>query len=868
MSRLWTRALATSTVGVVAAGIGLIPTGSALAEDSTTGYQYHPTVGTIYTPTEAELTEVNKGNSVLYPKSAQLESGRLVAAFERSIGDPVGQTMPVYKSDDYGTTWQKLSDVAAPADLSADPAFAKYTSNWTNPYLYVLPEDVGDLAKGTLLLATLVSGDDGYYRDQKAVDPTWVPNADGDRQDLAIALYSSTDEGESWNVENIIGTGGWSADYGRKFASGNTYHQQDPVWEPYLMVYEGQLVAYYTDENDWEGFDPNTGVLTEREDNLTGTTPTSGRNPTDTGGQILVHKTWDGTDGGWSAPVLDVYGEFTAGVGFTDRPGMTNVVPTTDGKWILTAEFGVWKVSDNPLRFWDVPSTTQPFHNGGGSPVIVKVPDPTDPTRWGLAFNNGQSGNDIYFNASGRSDGQWVRYKTPIGNGYSRNLQYIPQTGRLLILRGTWGGSPITHTEVDLGHSQGTYYTLVNRKTGQVVGTGGKTTDAAYSGDVPDIVLEAATSNADTQSWHIISKADGSATFLNKSGGRAIGLWQGSTSSGARLTQWVDEDAADKRWKLVDTGDGYVKIQSVKGLSMYATAASAGAPLTLQPESASDPQSQQWQLVAQAPNASDLQTQPQDTALVGVDAARTGTSLHLDASSATTPGGALLHAGAKAHVFALTEGSASQIDLGAVTFDAAAGADVTLPESLAAGNYRLAVSFEGLPLRWDTVTVQAATDPTATGEVSVSFDVEAAGGGLSLQVTDAAIDLGAAELTSSIDALVAEGRLPQIRVTDTRAADEGWALTGVASAFRSSEGVDSEATLGWTPAVVAQSQGQRVTAGPSVDSADGLGTGATLANAVAGHSRGTADLDAALRVQTPTTTPAGTYVGTVTLTLS
>ncbi|MCG2798225.1 MAG: hypothetical protein L6367_06765, partial [Cellulomonas sp.] len=478
MTRRWKTALATATAGAVALGLGLIPAGSAFADEAPSTYQYVPSVQTLYAPTSSELSQVNKSNSVLYPKSAQLPSGRIVAAFERSIGDPVGQTMPVYKSDDFGATWQKLTDLAAPASLSDDPEYAKYTSNWTNPYLYVLPETVGDLAAGTLLMATLVSGDDGYYQAKKAANPSWIPTSDGDRQDLAIALYASTDEGASWDVVNIIGTGGWSANYGNSFAPGNTYHQQDPVWEPYLMVYDGQLVAYYTDENDWSGFDPETGVLTEAADNLTGDVTTSGRNANDTGGQILVHKTWDGsTSSTWSAPVLDVYDTFTEGVGFTGRPGMTNVVPTTDGKWILTAEFGVWKVSDSPLHFWDVPNQTKSFHNGASNPVIVTIPDPTDPTKWSLVFNSGSTGNDVYINASGQSDGQWLRYQTPIGNGYSRNLQYVPQTGRLLILRGTWGGSPITYAQVDIGHSQGTYYSLVNRKTGQVVGTSGKSQD-------------------------------------------------------------------------------------------------------------------------------------------------------------------------------------------------------------------------------------------------------------------------------------------------------------------------------------------------------------------------------------------------------
>lgn len=133
---------------------------------------YQPTPSNMYVA--GNPAACNKNPCVLYPKSAQLPSGRIVATFENSQTDPVGQTLPVYKSDDDGTTWQKLADVKPPAALSSDPQYAKYTSNWTNAYPYTLPQDVGDLKAGTLLLASIVSGDDSYYREQKAADPTWT----------------------------------------------------------------------------------------------------------------------------------------------------------------------------------------------------------------------------------------------------------------------------------------------------------------------------------------------------------------------------------------------------------------------------------------------------------------------------------------------------------------------------------------------------------------------------------------------------------------------------------------------------------------------------------------------------------------------
>ena len=576
----------------------------------TSAQAYSPTPGTMYQLPSDQPCLKGRGNCAIYPKAAQLASGRLVASFELATvpasGSAVGETLPVYKSDDDGTSWQPLSQVKAPAYLSSDPRYAKYTSAWTNPYLYVLPQSVGSLRAGTLLLAAVVSGDDHYYLEHKAADPNWVPSNDGDRADMAIALYASSSQGADWKFLNVITGGGWQGGsagaIGNNVSAANTYREVDPVWEPYLLAYNGKLIAYYSDENDYIGYNTANGAPTIDPDNATAT---------DSHGQILAHRTWSGTSAPWSAAVVDVAGTTVSmGGGKTEigggRPGMTNVVPTTDGKWLLTFEFWGggdnvrYKVARDPLHFYSVggPSgmgiSTLPVRAGsrtlsqGGSPVLVRL------SGGRLAYNAGNSG-DIWVNASGSTAGTWTEYQTTVPAGYSRNLTFDARTGQVVIV-GNQGTSTIIYADVDLGHSAGKYYQIINKLTGQVIGTHNNTTDANLgNGNAPDVELEsvASAANPDTQLWHVVTKADGNVTLLNKSGGRAAEIWTGNATAGQQIGQWVDNTAAGL-WKVITLADGNVEFQSTGNPSLYLTGATTDAHLTLQAATADG--SQEWQL--------------------------------------------------------------------------------------------------------------------------------------------------------------------------------------------------------------------------------------------------------------------------------
>lgn len=522
-------------------------------------------------PSDSKCTK-GFGGCVIYVKSAQLNSGRIIAGFEQATvvnypapdtaGGVKGETIPVYKSDNSGASWQKLSEVPPPSTFG-DPAMAKYSSNWTTPYFYVLPQAVGNLAAGTLLVASVVSGEDEYYREQKANDSNWTPSADGDRRDMAIALYSSANEGQSWNFLNIIATGGWQG--GSSSAQGlasnaNVYRQQDPIWEPYLTVINGQLVTYYADENDYTGYDPNTGIPTLAPDNNTGP---------DNKAQILVHKTWNGTGASsWSQPVVDVPGgtfTFNGGTRIGGaRPGMPQVVPTNDGKWLMAFESfskGLhvrYKVSTDPLRFFAVGGTegtdtnelpVTPGSNvvpGNGSPVLVRLSDGR------IMYNSGGSGN-VWIN-DGTSTGAWTERQTAVPAGYSRALQPLAGSNRVLIL-GNDGPSTLRYGDVVLDAANNKpVERIISRNSGLALDTNGASlADGAN-------VLQWTYKSAANQQWQVQDAGSGYVRIVNRNSSRCLDVFQSSTADGARVVQWACNTGANQQWQVQDAGGGFFRL--------------------------------------------------------------------------------------------------------------------------------------------------------------------------------------------------------------------------------------------------------------------------------------------------------------------
>ncbi|MEV0406867.1 RICIN domain-containing protein [Actinoallomurus sp. NPDC050550] len=367
-------------------------------------------------------------------------------------------------------------------------------------------------------------------------------SAPSDKSAERMEMYKSNDGGLTWTyVSRIATSGGYTT---------------TPIWEPFVMVARNKLIVYYSDERDKAN-----------------------------NNQRIVHQT--STDGvTWSDVVKDV-----APTDSNLRPGMPVVSKLANGKYFMSFEVvnlsgtpNYYKISDDP-ESWS-PTGLGTKLDSGGSPYNVVLPD-------GKLVYNSYGSSDVLVNTA-NGTGTWYREHTPIQAGYSRTLQYVSGTGRVLIMScgGFWQGvvNTIYYADMDLGDSAGPYYKLVNRKSGKVLGVLG-----ADLADGADLVQWTDTGAAD-QAWHLTT-ANGVTTLGNRGSGRVAGIWQSGTADGAQAVQWLGTGAADQHWQLVAVGSYYklVNANSGKVLGVLGGSTADGAEVVQWTDTGS--LDQQWQVV-------------------------------------------------------------------------------------------------------------------------------------------------------------------------------------------------------------------------------------------------------------------------------
>ncbi|KAI0112729.1 glycoside hydrolase family 93 protein [Hypoxylon sp. NC0597] len=323
---------------------------------------------------------------VLYARTAQLPNNDILATWENYSPEPPPVYFPIYKSSDQGATWTKIAQVE-------DQGYG-YGLRY-QPFLYVLPEDFAGYKKGTVLLAG-------------SSIPTNLSSTQLD-------IYASTDSGKTWKFLSHVAAGG----------EARPNNGLTPVWEPFLMLYEGKLLYYYSDQRD-----PKHG-------------------------QKLVHQT--STDLLTWGPVVDDVAYPT----YSQRPGMPTVALLPNGQYIYTYEYGG---GPNPANSGSFPVyyrlSSDPENFSSATHHVLRTTDGTVPTGspyvvWSSAGGaNGtiivSSGccSEIYVNKALGAENAWTKVSTPEGTSYTRSLHVFQEDQGYLLLAGGGRLPPSTTNKV------------------------------------------------------------------------------------------------------------------------------------------------------------------------------------------------------------------------------------------------------------------------------------------------------------------------------------------------------------------------------------------------------------------------------------
>jgi hypothetical protein len=332
------------------------------AEAVTTGngsLVYSPSAGSSFDPAGTTYSKI------ISLKNNGSYNGQLLVTFDQLVYVNGVQVYPIYRSTDGGSSWTHVTDGVPSATFSS-------LTLTSQPFLYELPQAVGSLAAGTILLAGNL-----------------MPS---DKSSSRLAVFKSTDRGSSWSYLSTVDTGG-PAVYDPSPTSTTT-----TVWEPSLNIdSSGNLVCYFSDERQ-----KSSGILQA----------VSYRKSTD-GGQ-----TW-----GSLANV--------AAVGNTsDRPGMITVAKMGNGKYIATYEVVnrpsqtlntapvYYKISNDGVTWPSGLGTKLTLANGrgiGSSPAVKWVsgggPNGTVivSSKWGLDSSGNISGGENFYVNYNFGLGNWER---------------------------------------------------------------------------------------------------------------------------------------------------------------------------------------------------------------------------------------------------------------------------------------------------------------------------------------------------------------------------------------------------------------------------------------------------------------------------
>ncbi|KAF7552845.1 hypothetical protein G7Z17_g4050 [Cylindrodendrum hubeiense] len=320
---------------------------------------------------------------VLYSRVIELSDGSLIATWENYSPEPPLVYYPIYKSLDGGVTWSEVGKVE------------DQVNGWGmryQPFLYELPQAIGNYPAGTIL----VVGNS-------------IPT---DLSQTKIDVYASTDGGENWDFVSSIASGGEA-----RPTNGLT-----PVWEPFFIVYNNQLICYYADQRD------------------------------SSYGQKLVHQTTSNLLT-WSSTVDDVHDTSN----YIARPGMPVLTLLPNGNYIYLYEVcGTdgcrlhYRLTSNPLNL--INATAYSLVSTAGtrpvsSPFVVW--SSVGGANGSIIVSSGSQSN-IFVNKNLGASGYWVEYSVPQPRAYSRTLMTFKEDDNLLAIMGAGFLPPSSVNQVSL----------------------------------------------------------------------------------------------------------------------------------------------------------------------------------------------------------------------------------------------------------------------------------------------------------------------------------------------------------------------------------------------------------------------------------
>lgn len=513
-------------------------------------------------------------NQCLSPRIVEASDGTLYCTFESAIASEEADgefVFPIYESTNKGKNWTKVGEIINDDTVHPDEWYqVEYNAEgvptkgtqvaegtegairhpWSMhncPQLFVLPKAMGELPAGTLLCA----GDAVTIEEhpQKVSDAGY-----GGLWKTSLDMYYSTDKGRTWTFLSTIADGG-------RNIMGYT-----PVWEPFFLYHDDQLICYYSDETD-----PNHA-------------------------QKLVHKiTKDG----------ETWGNIVEDVCFDNknaRPGMPVVTQMENGKWMMVYE-GVGtsnpihsfaKIADDPYN-WNPkdPGTALPLSQGraSGAPYVYTLQD-------GRVIASTGTHPEVLVNTRKDGTGAWLEYEVGAIGGYNRCYLQL-STGELLI-NGSKGFDQQDNyiyvrsidPEKDLPKLDGmdSLYHITSKSTGEVIGiSGGSTANGA------DAITWTLEKNNTDQMWVAVPMEDGSYTLKNFNSKRILTLNDKNVLVQSNEVETEGDARARQRWIPVDLGDGSFALRNQFSHSYLSSAGSKKAPVMT--ESLTD-DAQAWMLEA------------------------------------------------------------------------------------------------------------------------------------------------------------------------------------------------------------------------------------------------------------------------------